>query len=40
MSQRHAGNLTHAEADELNHFIVLERLVRLAKLKADPSHTL
>jgi len=37
MGQRRSGSLSQEETDELNHFIVLERLVRLAKIKADPS---
>ena len=37
MGQQRVGSLSQEETDELNHFIVLERLVRLAKIKADPS---
>ncbi len=33
--QHNAETLTPEEKDELDHFIVLERLVRLAKIKAD-----
>lgn len=29
------GNLTAREKDELDHYIVLERLVRLAKIRAQ-----
>lgn len=29
-----AGELTKSEKDELDHYIVLERLVRLAKIRA------
>lgn len=33
--QRSAEALSPEEKDELDHFIVLERLVRLAKIKAE-----
>jgi hypothetical protein len=31
---KHNGNLSEAEKDELDHFVVLERLMRLTKLRA------
>jgi hypothetical protein len=31
------GALTSREKDELDHYIVLERLVRLAKIRATPA---
>ena len=33
--KRHDGVLSIREKDELDHFIVLERLIRLAKIRAD-----
>lgn len=33
--QRNNNGLTPQETDELTHFIVFERLVRMAKIKAD-----
>lgn len=32
--------LTKREKDELDHYIVLERLIRLAKIRAHPGNTL
>ena len=32
--------LTRQEKDELDHYVVLERLVRLAKLRADSGNTI
>lgn len=29
------GQLTHQEKDELDHYVVLERLMRLAKIRAQ-----
>ena len=36
--QRQTEDLSPEEKDELDHFIVLERLVRLAKIKADATN--
>lgn len=35
VSKRSEGSLTFSEKDELDHFIVLERLFRLAKIRAE-----
>lgn len=37
VGKQSTGTLSQEELDELNHFLVLERLVRLANIKADPS---
>jgi tRNA isopentenyl-2-thiomethyl-A-37 hydroxylase MiaE len=34
---QHVGRITAQEKDELEHFVVLERLIRLAKIRADQS---
>lgn len=35
-----ADQLTKREKDELDHYIVLERLIRLAKIRAQPGNPL
>jgi hypothetical protein len=36
LAEKSAGNqLTKAEKDELDHYVVLERLIRLAKIRAQ-----
>lgn len=37
VEKKHAGDINSREKDELDHFIVLERLMRLAKIRADES---
>ena len=35
LAEKHKNNISPQEKDELDHFIVLERIIRLAKIKAD-----
>ena len=37
VEKKHSGDISSREKDELDHFIVLERLMRLAKIRADES---
>lgn len=37
VEKKHNGDISPREKDELDHFIVLERLMRLAKIRADES---
>jgi len=40
LSKMENETLSRQEKDELDHFIVLERLIRLAKIRADTSNPL